>query len=125
MFVLIFLCSQRAGAGEELQAHLKKHIDQDCETKIACRWGGPKGCVAAKAAIDTKVKLVRHLEAVHGRLRLRCETCGKTRALNKKKEIVNCDHAAQPKRARNSRKKARKGEAQDNGGDDDEEEGDE
>ncbi len=107
----------RAGAGEEVQAHLKKHIDQDCEVKIACRWGGPKGCVAAKAAIDTRVKLVRHLEAVHGRLRLRCETCGKTRALNKKKEIVNCDHAPRPQRTRNTKKKAKKGD--DDGGDDD------
>ncbi len=70
---------------------MKKHIEADCEAKIECRWSH-KQCVAAKAAIDTKVKLVRHLESVHGRLRLRCETCGKTRALNKKKEIINCDH---------------------------------
>jgi hypothetical protein len=38
------------------------------------------------------------VEQVHGKLRLKCQKCDRTRPLNRKQEIVNCDHAAEKRR---------------------------
>ena len=81
--------SFKTGDGEMLRAHLKAHLEAEGENPFECRWGHGR-CGSVKGVLDSKVKLVRHLEQVHGRLRYKCVTCGKTKALNKKKEIINC-----------------------------------